>query len=408
MSGPWPLPDGWRWVAFGDVARVAADLVDPAGYLDMPHVAPNHIESGSGRLLSYTTVRDDGVTSAKHRFYAGQLLYSKIRPYLAKVVLVDFDGLCSADMYPLETSLEPRFLKWWMLTREFTRQAAGEQARTVLPKINKASLLQLLVPVPPLAEQRRVVDILEEQLTRIDAATQQLRVASRRAVRLRASTLVELWRNSAKCGSQVPVAAIGAVVTGSTPATRQGDAFAGGLVPFVAPSDVASGQRILATTRSLNALGVATARVVAEPSVAVVCIGATLGKVGWLDVAASGNQQINFVRPVDGVSPEYLAALMASPQFQRQMQDQASSTTMPILNKGKFMRLTLPVAPAAQQEALLARLRSLDEAHERLSGHVGALSARSEGLRTSLLDGAFSGRLTSPRLANRTGEMAGA
>jgi len=173
------------------------------------------------------------------------------------------------------------------------------------------------------------------------------------------------------------------------------------------PSDVEAGQRIFATTRSLNAVGAAAARIIDRPSVAVVCIGATLGKVGWLDGPASGNQQINFVRPLGGVSPEYLAALMASPQFQRQMQDQASSTTMPILNKSKFMRLTLDVAPAAEQDAMLTRLHDIDEARERLRRHAEVSLIRSKALRTSLLAAAFSGQLTPPTTTGMSEEMAG-
>src|SRR4051794_25652315 len=116
MSEPWPLPDEWRWAEWKSVARVTSNLVNPADHQSLPHIAPNHIESGSGKLSPYRTVAEDEVISSKHLFSPGQILYSKIRPYLAKAVIVDFPGLCSADMYPIETSLEPRYLKWWMLS----------------------------------------------------------------------------------------------------------------------------------------------------------------------------------------------------------------------------------------------------------------------------------------------------
>ncbi|WP_124812101.1 restriction endonuclease subunit S [Micromonospora globispora] len=170
-DAPWPLPLDWHWSTFSNVARVASDLVDPALYPDAPHIAPNHIESASGRLLPFRTIAADGVTSPKHRFSAGQVLYSKIRPYLAKVIVAGFDGLCSADMYPIATNLDPRFLKWWMLTPEFTRRAAGQQARTVLPKINRRALDKLPVPVPPEGVQRRLADIVEDHMSRLEAAT---------------------------------------------------------------------------------------------------------------------------------------------------------------------------------------------------------------------------------------------
>ncbi len=56
---PFEIPKSWEWVRFGDVISIDAQLVDPKDYLDSPHIAPNHIESQTGRLLNYTTVRKD-------------------------------------------------------------------------------------------------------------------------------------------------------------------------------------------------------------------------------------------------------------------------------------------------------------------------------------------------------------
>ncbi|MEV0806734.1 hypothetical protein [Micromonospora sp. NPDC050200] len=164
---------------------MASNLVDPRDFMDWPHVAPNHVESGTGRLLPYRTIAEDGVTSPKHLFRAGQLVYSKIRPYLAKVVDVGFDGLCSADMYPIDCYIDRRFLLRWMLSRAFTAAAAGHQARTVLPKINERALSQLPVPVPPLDEQRRIVAALECQLSNWAAGNSQLAQLQRRINRFR-------------------------------------------------------------------------------------------------------------------------------------------------------------------------------------------------------------------------------
>lgn len=199
---PWRLPEGWAWAYFEDVARVASNLVDPAEWQDVPHIAPNHIESQTGRLLEYATVASDGVMSSKHRFFPGQILYSKIRPYLAKVVKVEFGGLWSADMYPIDTELDPDYLKLWMLTREFTRRAAGEQARTVLPKINKRALGQLPVPVAPTEEQRRLVDIVEGHLARLDTADISLEVAARRVNSLRHQLTMETVTGVREPGSR--------------------------------------------------------------------------------------------------------------------------------------------------------------------------------------------------------------
>src|SRR5690606_23722505 len=87
---PYSLPHNWTWTRFNSIASIESNLVNPDGYRDLPHIAPNNIEKGTGRLLPYGTVGEDGVMSSNHLFREGQLLYSKIRPNLSKVVIVDF------------------------------------------------------------------------------------------------------------------------------------------------------------------------------------------------------------------------------------------------------------------------------------------------------------------------------
>ncbi|WSL80552.1 restriction endonuclease subunit S [Kitasatospora sp. NBC_01266] len=173
------------WARFGDVAVVASNLTDPAEHPSAPHIAPNHIESQTGRLLPYATVAEDGVISAKHAFQPGQILYSKIRPYLAKAVIVEFSGLCSADMYPIDSMIDARYLRWWMLSPSFTEVASQHQGRNVLPKINSRALQGLPVPVPPLDEQRRIVAVLEDHMSRWDRACTLVQSARKRLGLLR-------------------------------------------------------------------------------------------------------------------------------------------------------------------------------------------------------------------------------
>lgn len=156
------LPRNWYWSTIADVSDIESNLVDPTKFPNEPHIAPNHIESQKGSLLEYQTVFRDGVKSPKHLFYPGQILYSKIRPYLAKAVLVDFSGLCSADMYPIKAHINASYLHRWMISETFTLLASQHQGRTVLPKINQTALNKVSVPVPPLNEQRRIVTKIEE------------------------------------------------------------------------------------------------------------------------------------------------------------------------------------------------------------------------------------------------------
>ena len=97
------IPEDWVLRPMLSVVRVASGQVDPKvePYRAMTLVAPDHIESGTGRLLQKETAAEQQAISGKYIFEKGDVVYSKIRPYLRKAILADFDGLCSADMYPL-------------------------------------------------------------------------------------------------------------------------------------------------------------------------------------------------------------------------------------------------------------------------------------------------------------------
>ena len=162
---PFEIPDSWKWVRFLSVVEIATNLVQPERYRDYKHIAPDNIEKGTGKLLECKTVAEDKVASANHLFHQGQIIYSKIRPLLRKAVIAPFDGLCSADMYPLNTKLNSAFLLHFLLSDAFNHQIAlAMSSRVKMPKINQDELGKVLLPLPPLAEQKRIVARLEELL----------------------------------------------------------------------------------------------------------------------------------------------------------------------------------------------------------------------------------------------------
>ena len=160
--------DSWEVKKFEDVAEIKSNLVNPQFFQEFPHIAPDNIKKNTGELLEYHTVAEDNIKSGKHRFYSGQILYSKIRPYLSKVVIVDFDGLCSADMYPIEArkGICIRYLWYYMLSDTFLNQATTAGSRTVLPKINQRELNEIKIDVPSLPEQHEIVRLLDNFLAK--------------------------------------------------------------------------------------------------------------------------------------------------------------------------------------------------------------------------------------------------
>jgi len=195
-KGPWPIPQSWSWGVIADVAEVASNLVSPNEVLDLPHIAPNHIEAGVPKLLAFNTVREDGVISPKHRFFSGQIVYSKIRPYLRKAVLVDFDGACSADMYPIRAKYHPKYLLYWLISHDFNDLRMEHQGRTVLPKINQNALYQIATPIPPEAEQQEIAARIEAAFARIERAGAEAMRAAALVERLEQATLARAFRGA--------------------------------------------------------------------------------------------------------------------------------------------------------------------------------------------------------------------
>lgn len=186
------VPYSWTWARFRDVAIIASNLVKPDDFLDFTHLAPDNIEKGNGVLLPCSTVREDKVISSNHRFYPGQIVYSKIRPNLAKVVVVDFDGLCSADMYPIDALIDAFYLQRYMLSESFLVQAVKTDTRVAMPKINQMELNAIAVPVPPLAEQRRIVAKVDQLMALVDELEAQLAASRTTGASLMEAVVAEL------------------------------------------------------------------------------------------------------------------------------------------------------------------------------------------------------------------------
>lgn len=134
-------------------------------------IAPDHIESGTGRLLLSQTAAQQGAISGKYAFQPGDVIYSKIRPYLRKAILADHEGVCSADMYPLrpKPGVEPKFLLITVLGEKFSKFAAAVSMRSGFPKINREELAEFQMPWPSGDEQKRMSEVITALETKQDS-----------------------------------------------------------------------------------------------------------------------------------------------------------------------------------------------------------------------------------------------
>lgn len=157
-------------VRFKYIATVKSNLVSPISYSEYPQVSPDNIAKNTGKLISYSTVKESGIVSGNHLFYKGQIIYSKIRPNLNKAIIAPFDGLCSADMYPIEAKIDSKYLLYAMLSRHFVGQVKIiMQDRVKMPKINQEELGNMRVYIAPDTEQKEIALYLDKKCAEIDS-----------------------------------------------------------------------------------------------------------------------------------------------------------------------------------------------------------------------------------------------
>lgn len=139
-------------VHLDELVTVQSEQVDPTlpDHQNQLHVAPDSIKSNNSTFNEIRTCAEDAVISGKYKFSAGDILYSKIRPYLNKVAIPSFDGVCSADMYVIKpkSGISAEYVRAILMSPHFLAYAEKESGRASIPKINRKALLSYKLPKP--------------------------------------------------------------------------------------------------------------------------------------------------------------------------------------------------------------------------------------------------------------------
>jgi type I restriction enzyme, S subunit len=159
------IPKSWEFKALNEIVSIPNGQVDPKiePYASMPHIGSGNIISWTGQIKDVQTAYQSGQISGKYLFNVNHILYSKVRPNLAKVCMPQCDGVCSADIYPLlpKEQISDKFIFQYLLTEQFTKTATEVSERTGMPKINRQDLSVIKLPVPPFKEQLEIAKIIE-------------------------------------------------------------------------------------------------------------------------------------------------------------------------------------------------------------------------------------------------------
>ena len=170
---PFDIPDSWEWVRLGNISsyaetkqKVNATSADPSIWgLDL-----EDIEKG-GRLLEYKTVGERKAVGDKTVFTKGDILYSKLRPYLLKILVAPDDGICTPEIVPFRVygGIDPSYIVNYLKSPYVDNLINSITYGVKMPRVGTETMTSLLVPIPPLEEQRRIVEKIDEVASAVSA-----------------------------------------------------------------------------------------------------------------------------------------------------------------------------------------------------------------------------------------------
>ena len=163
---PFEIPDSWEWVRLGIIStyaetkeKINAQNADPSIWgLDL-----EDIEKG-GRLLCKKLVSERKAIGDKTLFFRGDILYSKLRPYLLKILVADDDGICTPEIVPFKMygGINPEYIVFYLQSPYVDNYINSITYGVKMPRVGTETMVNLLVPLPPLNEQNRIVNKIKE------------------------------------------------------------------------------------------------------------------------------------------------------------------------------------------------------------------------------------------------------
>ena len=354
-----------------------------------PWVSPKdmHVETivDTEDHLTTEAIADDRATIAKkHSLLV--VVRSGILAHTLPVAIAGRDVAFNQDLKALRVisqSVTPRYLFRFLQASSAQVLTRGTKRGATVHSLQSGFLESLLTPVPPLAEQERIVKLLDEadELRKLRAQ------ADRRTGALLPALFHEMFGDSLTNLRGWPTKELrhlGRVVTGSTPPSAKEGMFGVG-IPFITPGDLESNTR--ETMRYVTEAGAAEVRTVRAGSTLVCCIGATIGKTDRAWKPSAFNQQINAVEWSNEIDDDF--GVVCLKRSSKAVIQQGSQTALPILKKSLFEQIRIPVPPLPLQKEFAQRVAEIRE----VESAQAASRQRLESLFQSLLHRAFNGEL---------------
>ena len=383
------VPKGWEVKSFEDVAFVGNGQVDPREepYSSMWHIGPENVTSDTGRIKNVRQCSELGLISGKYEFDRESIVYSKIRPNLNKVCRPDFDGVCSADMYPIWTKegLFADYLFYYMLGPKFYSTAVSMSMRTGMPKINRTDLDTIKINIPPLPEQQKIAKILStwdkaisttERL--IENSTQQKKALMQQLLTGKKRLLDDEGKIFEGEWEEVKLSEIAQITMGSSPKSDAYNEIGDGLPLLQGNADIKNRK---------SAPRIYTSQITKECHVddILFSVRAPVGTVALSNHNACIGRGIAAIKAKKNHSQDYLYQWLLS--FELKWERYSQGSTFEAVNSDDIKSLNLSIPNYKEQQKIATVLTNADKEIELLEQQLADLQQEKKALMQVLLTG---------------------
>lgn len=399
---PYTVPANWRWVRLGTVLEVSKEKTEDFSDATIKYVGLENLENGRG-ITSYGTA--EGIKSVKNVFHPGQILYGKLRPNLNKHDIAMCDGVCSSDIlvFDAKAEVDTRFANFFLDRPEFVSYAVNHSKGINLPRVSVQAVLDAAFPLPPRAEQERIVACIEELFGKLDAAEEKLRAVvtgspARRAALLRRAftgALTETWRAahgySMDEWEEKKMSEVAKWSSGGTP-SRKHPEFYEGTIPWLKTGELKDAEIFDSEEKiTEEAIQSSSAKVYPEDTVIVAMYGATIGKTGILKIKAATNQACACAVCGQELFYRYLFYYLRSQKDK--FVEKGKGGAQPNISQTILKSYPIPVPPLDEQREIVRLLDELLAQEDAARAAAEAALAKISALRQAVLARAFRGQL---------------
>ena len=366
----------------------------PSSVKSRPYVGLEDIESNTGKFIGSKIPKN--VKSLTFNFTDKHILYGRLRPYLNKVLLPEFEGHCSTEIFPikLDINVDRKFLFYWLTYSDTVTKINATCTGARMPRANMNAFLDFEILLPPLSEQQRIVTILDVTFAAITKAKAHAEQNINNAKQVFENYLQGVFKNKGENYEEKTLkeltTILGDGLHGTPKYTVDGGYY------FINGNNLTDGAiELKRNTKRVSIEEFNKYKKVLTDRTILVSINGTLGNVAFYNgeniILGKSACYFNLNENVD---KHYIRYVLSSTYFLNYAHKEATGATIKNVSLKSMREFRISLPPLKQQQTIVQKLDALSAATKKLEAIYLAIINNLEELKKSILQKAFSGELT--------------